>query len=275
MDKTANTSVHSPVAIMCAPNGGRLQKSDHPKIPITPTELAETAENCLLAGASAFHFHVRDEQGAHSLDARRYRDATDAIRARVGNTMHLQVTTEAQGRFSPEDQISLVESLVPEGVSLALREILPMGRDNSPWQSRIRDFFSWMDQSAVTYQLILYSPDELERLAQLRDVGIVPSTPLSLLFVLGAYNPPTQATPADLVPFLANKDPLDSWWIAAFGPHEGRCALTAAFLGGHIRIGFENNFNLLSGVRAPDNASLVQDIASALANAGIEVAKSV
>ena len=66
-----------PVAIAVAPNGGRRVKVDHPAIPLTAKELAETAAECLEAGAAMIHVHVRDAGGGHLLDADAYGKTTD------------------------------------------------------------------------------------------------------------------------------------------------------------------------------------------------------
>ena len=60
--------------IMAAPNGARKQKSDHPAIPITIAQTVEVAKSCWQAGATALHFHLRDDDGAHILDAGLYRE---------------------------------------------------------------------------------------------------------------------------------------------------------------------------------------------------------
>jgi uncharacterized protein (DUF849 family) len=56
--------------------------------------------------------------------------------------------------------------------------------------------------------------------------------------------------------------------VCAFGAREGACALTAAALGGHVRIGFENNLHLSDGSLAPDNAALVAETVSGAAFLG-------
>ena len=64
-----------PFIVMCAPNGARRSQADHGRLPVTPAELADCAESIHAAGASIMHVHVRDDDGAHSLDVDRYRDA--------------------------------------------------------------------------------------------------------------------------------------------------------------------------------------------------------
>src|SRR5581483_95654 len=119
----------SPVLIAVAPNGARRTRSDHPRLPITPLELAACAQECLAAGASMLHLHVRDNQGRHTLDPDLYNEAITAIRHRVGDDLILQVTTEAAGIYSPPEQIAAIDALRPEAVSIAVSELFGAGGD--------------------------------------------------------------------------------------------------------------------------------------------------
>src|SRR5690606_18666219 len=110
-----------------APNGARRTKADHPRLPMSVDEIARDAVEALEAGAAMIHLHVRDRDGAHTLDAELYRQAMTAVRKAVGNDMVVQITTEAVGRYSAAEQIAVVDALQPESVSIALREILPEG----------------------------------------------------------------------------------------------------------------------------------------------------
>ena len=125
--------------IAVAPNGARKQKADHTALPITPMELAETAVQCRDAGACMIHLHVRDKQGGHSLDVDAYRAAIAAVRTAVGDDLIIQVTTEAVGIYSIDQQIAMVQQLKPEAVSLAVREICPPVED----ESKGARFFAW------------------------------------------------------------------------------------------------------------------------------------
>jgi 3-keto-5-aminohexanoate cleavage enzyme len=92
------------------------------------------------------------------------------------------------------------------------------------------------------------------------------------LFVLGRYTQGQQSSPNDLLPFL-NAWALDlPWALCAFGRREAACAITAACLGGHVRVGFENNLYLSDGTLAPDNAALVRGVADVARSLGLVVA---
>ena len=81
--------------------------------------------------------------------------------------------------------------------------------------------------------------------------------------------------PSDLLPMLSAAQGLEcDWSVCAFGPLEGACALTAAGLGGHCRVGFENNLMLADGRQAPDNAALVAQVSDHAAVLGRKVASA-
>lgn len=241
-----------------APNGARLGKADHPALPITPDELADCAEDCAKAGAAMIHLHVRDSDERHILDAGRYKDAIRAIRDRMGENIVIQVTTEAVGQYQAEQQRNMVLSLKPEAVSLGLRELLPEGAD----EQTLAKFWQWMGKEKIWPQIILYDKNDIQRLLTLRNKGIFGQDHLSILIVLGRYGKQL-AEPKDLLdPYHLIKDqPGLDWSVCAFGQHENACISIAAALGGHGRIGFENNRLLADGTTAPDNSELVAQAA--------------
>lgn len=253
----------APMLLMAAPNGARRSKADHPALPLSPVELAATADTTCATGAAAIHVHVRDRQGAHLLDAAAYREAIAAIRHVVGQRLIIQITTEAVGRYTAAEQMALVRDLRPEAVSLALRELIP----DPAAESTAAEFLSWLMREHIWPQYILYAPEDLARFADLRRRGLIPGARPAVLCVLGRYSSGQRADPAELLPFL-NSDLPDGWSLCAFGPRENACMLLATALGGHARVGFENNLQLPDGSLAPDNAALVAAAAAGAALAG-------
>jgi len=246
-----------PLLITVAPNGARKNKSDHTALPMTPSEMAVDAKQCLDAGATMLHLHVRDENGGHSLDADLYRQSIKAVRDVVGDDMIIQITTEAVGQYTPDQQISLVKDVLPEAASVALKELTADGLDKAA------DFYHWAFEAGIALQHILYSPEDVSQLADLVRQGIVPGDDLNVLYVLGRYGAQL-SQPSDLLPFLAAAREQDLqtalWSVCAFGPGEGAVALLTISLGGHMRVGFENNFYLNDETLAPNNAALVTQV---------------
>ena len=155
------------VLIAVAPNGARRSRKDHPALPVTPDELAETAAACAQAGAAMIHLHIRDEHGEHSLDPVRYRQAITAVRKRVGDSMLIQVSSEATGRFTVREQVAAMEELAPDCVSLGLREYI---RDDASIEPGA-GFLQRLYRSHALIQYILYSPDEVRWYEQLCEQG--------------------------------------------------------------------------------------------------------
>lgn len=260
------------LAIAVAPNGGRRTKADHPAIPLNPDELARTAAECLEAGAGMIHVHVRRSDGRHLLDADAYRQAIAAIRAATGERMVIQITTEALGIYAPAEQVAVLKSVRPEAASLALREIVP----DEAAEPAFAETLSWMKRENVLPQIILYDPSEAARLAGMVRRGLVPWRDIPVLFVLGRYTVSQTSQPADLLPFLAPDMPrFANWSVCAFGRHEAACVTAAALLGGHVRVGFENNLLLPDGRVAPSNAALVEAVATAARALGLGLCDAV
>ena len=246
-----------PLLITVAPNGAYKQRPDHAALPLTSAELGQTAKQCLDAGAAMIHMHIRDAQGRHSLDVQGYRDAQQAVKAAVGDDMIIQVTSEAARVYKAPEQIAMVTALQPEAVSVGLREV------DQPeiGDAGLAQFFGWLAKERVMTQVIVYDVADLQRWQALRAQGVVPDAPWSLLFVLGRYSVGQTSEPKDLLPFVMAHTGNEPWSMCAFGAGEHACATTAAALGGHVRVGFENNLLLNNGQVAPDNAALVRQVA--------------
>lgn len=258
-----------PVVLAVAPNGGRRLPSEHPAVPVTPAALARTAAACLEAGAAMLHLHVRDAAGRHLLEAGAYRAALAEVRAAVGERLFLQITSESLGAYAPAAQFAVVRDVRPEGVSLALREVLPADGD----ERELAAFLLWLQRERVVPQFILYEAAEAVRLVELVRRGVVPWARPPVLFGLGRYVAGQRAGPEMLAAFLPPAAPAFADWMAcAFGPAECACVLAAARAGGHARVGFENNLHLPDGTVAPDNAALVAATAQALRGGGFELA---
>jgi uncharacterized protein (DUF849 family) len=258
----------SPVIITVAPNGARKTRADHPALPITPDELAEEAAQCLAAGAAMIHLHVRDENARHTLDVGRYREAIAAIRSRVGNELIIQVTSEAVGIYSAQQQMAMVRQLRPEAVSLAIRELCPEGGD----EELAAGFFAWLHSESIAPQYILYSVEDVAKFNALRERGVIPGARPSVLYVLGRYGSEGTASIEQLQLMIAAAKEDVTWSVCAFGSAEASCMDSAVLLGGHCRVGFENNLRLASGDTAPTNAALVSQLAHSIVTAGRTIA---
>ena len=246
-----------PVTIMVAPTGTRRTRNDHPNLPITEQEIVAAIADAHAAGAQAAHVHVRDRNGRHVLDAERCRSLTRALRARCGEDLIVQITTEAVGRYCADEQRALIQAVHPQAASIALGELFADPAE----MTRNRDFLRWMQDAGIAVQWILYSAEEITRLSALIQDGIVPrGSPM--LFVLGRYADNPDSRPDDLWPFLAIRSAHSAirnapFSLCAFGPGETACLTAGLLHGGNARIGFENSLWHPDGTVATSNAERV------------------
>lgn len=256
---------NAPVFIGVAPNGARRTRADHPALPITPQDLAETATACASAGAAMIHLHVRDEALAHTLGAGRYRAAIDAIRDAAGASIVVQITTEAVGRYAPPAQMQAVRDIGPAFASCALRELCRNEADEPAYGA----FLTECMEKRIAIQHILYEPAELIRFLVLRDRAIIPGARPSVLLVCGRDD-----TGRSVTERLAGFDAagLDQAgadiMVCGFAAMEHAVTDAAAARGWSVRVGFENNLVRRDGVVYRDNADSVAAAAAILKNAG-------
>ncbi|WP_035480943.1 3-keto-5-aminohexanoate cleavage protein [Aliagarivorans marinus] len=263
--------MNQPIAIIVAPNGARLDKQTQPAVPISPQEIANEVQACTAAGAAMVHLHARDSAGLHSLEVADNQHVIEAVRQQDGEVI-IQLTTEAVGRYQPEQQRHLIETLKPEAASVALRELLP----DASYQDSFGQFCAWALQQRIFLQFILYSEQDIQHYLALRSDGIIPANGHHLLLVLGRSNEGLQPQSQQLEqiqPLIKQFGDI-RWAVCAFGLQELPCLLAAAKLGGDVRIGFENNIYQQGGELALSNASQIVTLQDQLAKADIAVLTS-
>ena len=146
---------------MVAPNGATRTKANHPST------------------ADGLHAHVRGAEGRHVLDAGPYAERLAEL-ARSVPAMQVQITTAAVGRHSPAGQRRLVERLLPDLVSIALREIIA-----EPDHSFTRQFSAVCTQADIAVQDVLYVPADVDLFGQFVNSGFIPNSSLQVMRVLG------------------------------------------------------------------------------------------
>ncbi|WP_375749414.1 3-keto-5-aminohexanoate cleavage protein [Vibrio sp. HN007] len=245
------------VAIITAPNGARKQKSDHPAVPISVREIVDDVIACRDAGSAMVHVHARDNHGKHSLAIDDNLILLDTLKQEVKQSVIIQLTTEAIGQYSPEQQMVLIKETCPPAASFALRELIP---DDS-YLNTAESFFRWVSDQDVLAQYILYDREDVNRYLSLCQDGVLPQKGRHALLVLGRYHKNQMSEPTDLLPFFT-QELLDyeRWGVCAFGPKEHQCLTTAMLLGGDVRVGFENNHLDRFGEQAKDNAAQVSEL---------------
>ena len=240
--------------IMVAPNGARRTTAEHPAIPVTIQQIVDTAASCHQAGAGAMHFHVRDAKQKHILDAGLYSEALAELAIAVPE-MHLQITTECVGLYSPEDMRALAYQVMPPGISIGIIEMIP---DGQPTADDIKLYKS-LYEAGTRIQHICYFPEHLEIVRQIIDKAGLPEDDIWCLFTIGHYSGRV-SKPKLIDQFLEKLESLKlspEWAICAFAEQEQICLQKAVSLGGKVRVGFENSLFMPDGTISENNAARV------------------
>lgn len=235
--------------IMVAPTGARRTRFDHPALPVTLPQILESAAACHRAGADAIHLHVREDDGGHSLDAGRYREALAEL-ANTLPTMAVQISTEAVGIFDVTAQLKCLKAVAPKWASVSIREIA-----RAPELANA--VYGTCHDAGTKVQHIIYGVDDIALLRDWQSKGLVRPDQLDVICVLGRYTTGQVSQPSDLDPFLAELAPEISWMVCAFGPSEHACLHYAAQRGGTLRVGFENSLTHENGEPHTDNVASI------------------
>ncbi len=240
------------ILIAVAPNGARKSKEDHPELPLTAEELGAEAKACMEAGAGMIHLHVRDKLGHHSLSVDYYQEAITQIKQQTDDGIFIQVTTEAVGKYTPDEQFGMIHVLKPAGVSIAIREIRKLD------DLDVYENFNLMRENNIFPQIILYNHLDLSRYLTWLDEGILPGKAYPVLLVLGKSHAQGAFQLDDLHREI--DVPASSIMVCAFGDEEFPACKQAVNRDWNVRLGFENNMLLENGDVAKSNAALIQEM---------------
>lgn len=239
--------------ITAAVVGAETMRADNPNLPLTPEELAQATYDCWRAGASVVHLHVRDADGQPTQNPKIFAQTMQLIQERCD--IIIQVSTGGAIGMSVEERVQPLQ-LHPEMASLTTGTV-NFGNDvfYNSWPY-ITHIAKAIKENGVKPELGIFEPSMIETARQLVKQGLL-SPPLHCTFALGG-NLATARYLAHLVDSL----PAGSHWgVAGLGRAELQLAALAIVMGGHVRVGFEDNVYYSRGVLAESNAQLVERVA--------------
>ena len=252
--------------ITAAVTGSVPTKSKTPHVPITPEEIAECALRCEDAGASILHIHVRDEQEHPSDDPERFARVLDQLTGRT--RMILQVSTGGRAGTDLESRTRRLETS-PEMASLTTGSVnFPHHvYVNSP--DLIRSLAREMLRRNTKPEMEIFDLSMIENALNLERDGLA-RAPLHFNFVMGLPG----AMPArveHLVHCRSCLPPEATWTVSGIGPAQLTLGVHALLMGGHVRVGLEDNIYFRKGELA-SNEMLVQRMVELSRTLGREVA---
>ena len=258
------------VIITAAITGSRMLRDTAPYIPITPEEIIRSSVEAWRAGASIVHIHVRDpETGLGCQDLDRFRQVAEALRAETDLILSL-TTSGIPGRNLPVAERLCPLALRPELASFDAGSINLGGGVFVNDPAFLNEAARMMKETGVKPEIEVFDLGMLVTALRMRDEGKL-DDPLHFQFVLGTpWGAP--ATPKSLLHLHEHLPDGATWSAIGIGRGYLPMAAMALVMGGHIRVGMEDNIYLDRGVLAKTNAELVERVARIVAAYGRPIA---
>ena len=248
-----------PLIVTVAPVGAELTPEQTPYLPLTPAQLGETAAACETAGASIVHVHCRNDDGTNTHAIGRFREAMDAIRART--RLIVQFSTGGAIGMTPQERSGPLE-LRPDMATLTCGTV-NFGDDVFENSFPImRGILDAMRRYGVTPELEVFDLGHISNAKRLATEGalLMPQLVDIVLGVPGGLD----ASAEHLVECVRALPAGCTWSVAAIGRSQLPMAAVAIAMGGHVRVGLEDNIWYAKG-RLARNEELVARVVS-LAN---------
>jgi len=271
------------VIISCAVTGSINVPSQSPHLPITPEQIIENCLGAAEAGAGSLHVHVRDPQtGKPTMDLDLFKEVCQEVHSK--SDIIINITTCGAPTMTPEERMVGVRKFRPELASINMGSInfglfpamdkikeykydweedyLERSKDNI-FKNTFYDqerIFKIMDDNGTKPEMECYDVGHLYNTAYWADKGVLkPPFWLQLIFgIMGAIQPSV----ANLVHMKAVADSLFGkdyiWSTLAAGRFEYDLCTTGVIMGGHARVGLEDNLYVGKGRLAKNNGEMVE-----------------
>ena len=262
--------------ITVAPTGAWPKKKDNPNVPMTPEEIAEDVYECWKAGAAVAHLHMRDDEGNGIMDPVRFKKTVELIKAHEDCDIVLNLTTSGDIHADDEIRVAHVKELKPEMASYDCGSMnwLNMGLFlNTP--QFLEDCGHLFQELNVKPEIEAFDPGMIGNAAYYIKKGVL-KTPVHFQFCMGCANG-IGGTMKNLIFMKEEAERLVgaanfTWSCFGVGHSAMEMLYGAVALGGHIRVGMEDNVLFSKGVLAESNKQLVERAVDAVKLFGREVA---
>src|SRR6516164_3454893 len=265
--------MHRRVIISCAVTGSADSPRKNPAVPVTPAQIAQSSIDAAKAGAAIIHIHVRDPQTTlPSMDGTLYREVVERIRS-SGTDVLINLTTGPGARFvpgaddpaqpgphttltRPEIRVRHVVGLRPDICSLDMGSMNMGGRVFINTPDHLEVMAAAIRDAGVLPELEVFETGHLLLAKRMIETGHVKAPGMFQICLGIAWGQP--ATP-EAMAYMRSLLPKESPWFAfGISLHQFPMAAQAVLLGGHVRVGLEDNIYLGKGQLAPSNAALVE-----------------
>lgn len=255
--------------ITVATTGAWPTKKDNPNIPLTPAEIAEDVYDCYKAGAAVAHLHMRDDEGKGTMSTEKFEETVKLIREKCDIILNL--TTSGDLNATDETRQAHLISIKPDMASYDCGS-MNWGHNalfiNHPLF--LEALGKTMLENNVKPEVEIFDAGMIYNSEYYIKKGVL-KEPVHYQFVLGVPGG-TAATVENLV-YLKNLIPTTATW-SALGVGRGSMPIlmSAIAMGGHVRVGMEDNVMFSKGQLAESNAQFVRRAANLIREFGNEVA---
>ena len=261
--------------ITVATTGAWPTKANNPNVPMTPEEISEDVYACWKAGAAIAHLHMRDDEGHGTMDKEKFRETIKLIRSHKDCDVIINCTSSGASPEHPAtDDERMAHHRELSGIEMGSYDAgsfnwMPGGVFvNSPqFLQKLGDLYM---EKGIKPELEIFDAGMLGVANYFVKKGHLP-TPCHYQFCLGVLGG-MPATVENLL-YLVQHIPAGSTW-SAFGVGKGHLPILFASLalGGHIRVGMEDNVMYAKGVLAESNVQFVERARRVIEEYGKQVA---
>jgi 3-keto-5-aminohexanoate cleavage enzyme len=258
--------------------GGRTVKEQNLNTPYTPDEYAKEAKLCFEKGASIVHIHARTDKGLQTIDPLRYKEIIDAIKELVPDVL-INITTGPGNNF--KERTAPIQLLKPEICSLNVETMnFAFGNWNT---GRVQGEFTYehkfsmikriakiIKKLQIKPEIELFSESGMYNVLFLQRQNIL-DEPLHVQYVFGVLGG-VPFSLENLSHFRNITPPNATWTVGGVAKNSYKCNMCAAALGGHLRVGLEDNIRNPDRTLSQGSYEQVEWAANIIRMAGREVA---
>lgn len=257
--------------ITAAVTGSSESKGKQITLPITPQEIAQAAIECYQEGASVVHVHVRDPKTRKpSMELSYYREAFESIRSRCNIIINLTTGPGARICFTSEDKEKAGDNIYtsPERRTRHVAELKPemcsldIGTINSQtWILAnplidVEEMAEIIIKAGIKPELEIFDAGHMDIAQHLIKKGLIKGSPHFQLCM--GMPGGISATAKNLLHLKESLPSGSTWSVLGVGAAQFPMITLGIILGGHVRVGFEDNLYISKGVLAKNNAELVK-----------------
>lgn len=269
------SNLKNKVIITAAVTGAWPKKENNPNVPLTPQEIADDVYQCWQAGAAVAHLHMRDDEGNGTMSADKFRETVQTLKTKYPDCdIILNLTTSGDLHATEETRQLHLKELKPEMASYDCGSMNWMNSGlflNPP--KFLEDLGLLMQELNIKPEIEAFDPGMIANAAYYIKKGVL-KAPLHFELCMGCAN----GIPGSVKNLVFMKETMDtlcpgSTWSSFGVGHSAMEIMYATIaLGGHLRVGMEDNVMYAKGVLAESNRQFVERARRLIEEYGKEVA---